>query len=397
MSVKSSRGDSYENPRPGYTYISPSLPAFSDPGRKVRIATKAIDSEEAFAFAEVKGELVLRHREGGRNCITAKFFEDDRGVYILSIQGYTAATLKPHNASFSFRGEEIGRLVEFINHVQSMPLKHSGAMRIADEDLRRLVLTKLQAANLVRDNEDLFKEVIRQALTKEDLVAIGYRKRQLQVFERLLANDEYFEQTKARLSCSAEALWQRFFEKNPWIFGYGLQYIYVSGWNSQKLEQVVSGSMAFKHGKRADALMRSRGVLSNLCFVEIKTHRTELLEKDPYRSGCYAPSSELIAAVSQVQGTVSRATDDIRTKLTGRSEGGDPSGEEAYNYVPRSFLVAGCLDQFIGERGVNEDRHRSFELFRGNTLRPDIITFDELYERARFIVHQHEAGPASSG
>jgi len=55
-------------------------------------------------------------------------------------------------------------------------------MRLADEQLRRLVLTKLQPASLVRDNEDLFKEVVRQALTKEDLVAIGYRKRQLQVF-----------------------------------------------------------------------------------------------------------------------------------------------------------------------------------------------------------------------
>jgi hypothetical protein len=65
--------------------------------------------------------------------------------------------------------------------------------------------------------------------------------------------------------------------------------------------------------------------------------------------------------------------------------------------MPKSFLVVGCLDQFIGERGVNEDRHRSFELFRGNTLRPEIITFDELYARARFIVHQHEAGPVSAG
>jgi len=51
-----------------------------------------------------------------------------------------------------------------------------------------------------------------------------------------LTDAQYFEQTKTRLSCSDEALWQRFFEKNPWIFGYGRQYIYVSGWNSEKLE-----------------------------------------------------------------------------------------------------------------------------------------------------------------
>ena len=58
-------GDSYKNPLPGYTYMSPRLDAFGAPERKVRIATKAIDGDEEFAFAQVKGELVLRHNDGG--------------------------------------------------------------------------------------------------------------------------------------------------------------------------------------------------------------------------------------------------------------------------------------------------------------------------------------------
>ena len=39
---------------------------------------------------------------------------------------------------------------------------------------------------------------------------------------------------------------------------------------------------------------------------------------------------------------------------------------------------------------MNQEQFRSFELFRRNTFSPEIITFDELYERAKFIVHQHE-------
>lgn len=386
-------GDSYKNPLPGYTYMSPSLDAFGAPERKIRIATKAIDGDEQFAFAQVKGELVIRHNHGGVRCITAKFFEDDRGVFVLSIQGYTVATMKPHNASFSFRGEEIDKLVEFIDHIQSMPLKDGRAQRIADEDLRKLTLSKAQVVNLVRDNQELFDEVIKQALTKQDVVAIGYRKNQLEVFERLLFDVGYFAEKKAKHRCTNEGLWQKYFELNPWIFGYGLQYIHLSGWSAKSLEQVVSGSMVFKPGKRVDALMRSRGVLSNLCFVEIKTHDTELLEKKPYRPGCFAPAAELVGAVSQVQGTVARAADDIRTRLVGRTDQGTPTGEEAYNYMPKSFLVVGHLKQFVQEHGVNEDRHRSFELFRGNTIRPEIITFDELYERAQFIV-RHAETPA---
>jgi hypothetical protein len=384
-------GDSYQNPKPGYTYISPSLDSFGAPGRKIRIATKALDHEESFAFAQIKGELVLRHSEGAKSCIKAKFFEDDRGVYVLNIQGYTFATMKPHNASFSFRGDEIGKLVEFINHIQSMPLKHGGPMRIADEDLTKLVLSRAQVANLLRDNEEVFNEVVRQALTKEDVVAIGYRKKQLKTFERLLEDETYFAEISAKLNCGEEALWQKFFEKNPWIFGYGLRYVYLSGWDGKKLEQIVSGHRIFKDGKRADALLRTRGALSNLCFVEIKKHTTDLVD-EKYRSGCWSPSAELAGAVAQVQGTVALAASEIRTKLAAVNNDGDPTGEDAYNYIPKSFLIVGNLKEFNAAKGVNEGRHRSFELFRGNLVRPEIITFDELYERARFIVHQHEAG-----
>ena len=200
-------------------------------------------------------------------------------------------------------------------------------------------------ANLLRDNEEVFNEVVRQALTKADVVAIGYRKRQLQIFEKLLEDDRYFHEQRARRKCGAEALWQRFFEKNPWIFGYGLRYVYVSGWDDKKLEQIVSGHRIFKDGKRADALLRTRGALSNLCFVEIKTHKTDLVD-DKYRSGCWSPSSELAGGISHVQGTVALAAAEIRTKLTAVDDDGDPTGEEAYNYMPKSFLVVGNLREF---------------------------------------------------
>lgn len=382
--------DSYENPLPGKTYISPSLKSFTDPNRKVRIATKLLEQPTTYAYAHEKGELVLRHKEGAKTKITAKFLEDDRGLFILSIQGYTIATAKPHNASFSFVGDEIGRLVEFLNHIQSMSLKNSGSMKITDEQLQRTVLSNLQAKTLLQDNEELFAEVLKSEITKQDVVAVGYRKRQLQAFERLLNDEQYFEDVKTRKGCKAEAVWQQYFENNPWIFGYGLSYIALSGLTDRKLEQVVHGHTVSAHGKRVDALLRTRGVISSLCFVEIKTHRTDLLKKEPYRTGCWAASDELSGGVAQVQGSVALATDSIRTKLAIDDELGNPTGEEAFNYAPKSFLVIGRLNEFVNDHGVNQDRYRSFELFRRNTDNPEVITFDELYERARFIVRQHE-------
>ena len=69
---------------------------------------------------------------------------------------------------------------------------------------------------------------------------------------------------------------------------------------------------------------------------------------------------------------------------------GFPTGEEAFNYFPKSYLVVGSLSEFVGEHGVNHEQYRSLELFRRNTVSPELITFDELYERAKFIVNASE-------
>ena len=356
----------------------------------VRIATKLIENPQSYAFAQIKNEIVLRHREDAKSCITAKFFEDDRKMFVLSIQGYTVATGKPHNASFSFIGDEIDKLVEFLHHIQAMPLDGNSPRKITDEALRRLILSSTQAESLYKDNQELFAEVIRSAVTKDDVIAVGYRKRQLHTFKRLLEDDEYFEEVKIKRNCKDEAVWQKYFEKNPWIFGYGLTYLYLSSLDDKKLEQSVQGFTVAQHGKRVDALLRTRGAISSLCFAEIKTHKTPLLQKDPYRGGCWAPSTDLAGGVSQVQGTVARASDSLRHKLSMRDEDGNPTGEEAYNYTPKAFMVIGSLQEFSTDKGVSEERYRSFELFRQNTNSPEIFTFDELYERAKFIVMQYD-------
>lgn len=381
--------DGYQDPKPDTTYISLRLKAFGDSDRQVRIATKALKQPDAYAFATIKDELVLRHREDAKTCIIAKFFEDDRRIFVLSIQGYTVASEKPHNASFSFVGDEIGKLVEFLNHIQAMPLRSGAGLKITDEELRRVVLSSAQARAMFHDNQELFAEVLRSAVTKEDVVAVGYRKRELERFRHLLEDPAYFDKVKAALGLKDEAVWQRFFEKNPWIFGYGLTYLQLSTLDDKKLEQVVHGHTVAAPGKRVDALLKTRGIISSLCFVEIKTPTTPLLEARKYRTGCWAPSYELAGGVSQVQTSVSLASESIRTRLTGKGPAGNPTGEEAFNYAPKSFLVIGSLGQFVGEHGVNEERFRSFELYRRHTTSPEILTFDELYARAQFIVDQY--------
>lgn len=383
--------DDYQNPKEGKTYISPRLDAFGDSDRKVRIASKVIESPDSYAFAKIQDEVVLRHKEGAKSYITAKFLEDNRGIFVLSIQGYTIATEKPRNASFSFVGDEISKLLEFIRNIQSVNLDNPSRVNISDEELNRIVLNDKQAKSLFHENQELFAEVLKSEITTEDLIAVGYRKKQLDVYEKLLSDQSYFESIKSKKNTTNEGLWQKYFEKNPWVFGYGLGYIFLSALDDKKLEQVVQGHSVDSHGKRVDALMKTKGVISNLCFVEIKTHVTELLESKPYRSGCWAPSKELAGAIAQVQGTVSSAVESLSSKINPSDSQGNPTGEEIFNYQPKSYLVIGSMSEFVTENGVNKDKIRSFELLRKNTTNPEIITFDELYERARFIVHHNQS------
>lgn len=244
--------------------------------------------------------------------------------------------------------------------------------------------------DLVVRNEALIKDVISSDIRNEDLVSLGYRKKQLDIFKCYLDDDKYFEIVKSKHKISDEMVWQQFFEKNPWIFGYGLGYIFMSNLDGKKLEQVVKGFDMNSFGKRSDAVMKSMGAISNLCFVEIKTHKTELLDKQEYRKGCWSQSRELNGGIAQVRTTVDQALKNISGELRMEDDEGNYTGETLYNYKPRSYLVVGSLKQLKAEHGVNKNKLRSFELFRNNQKDIDIITFDELYERARFIVYNNE-------
>jgi hypothetical protein len=373
----------HRNKRPDKTYISRALPAVSG---LLRIASKVFDGE-GLHNAVVKKEVVLKTTPARRTEVVAKFFDDSRELQVVTIQSFNGATGKPQKTHFSFVGTQIHKLFEFFQNIATIDLTSLDKVNITDAELRRLALSKEQVISLVQDNQEIFSDVLQSELTKEDIVALGYRKNQLHIFERLLKEPDYFEQIKQKKGArGAEALWQMFFEKNQWVFGYGLSYFFVTGFNDRKLEQVVQGHDLLNHGKRSDGVMKTRGIINAMCFVEIKKHDTPLLESDAYRTGCWAPSKELAGAVAQVQGTVASAMHNLYGLVRPQNEAGNPTGEEVFNYRPKSFIVVGSLSEFVAEHGVNHNKIRSFELYRNSLAGIDILTFDELFERTKFIV-----------
>lgn len=330
-------------------------------------------------------EIHLKTTDTGHQEIKAYFYEDTRNIQTLTIQRWMTKTGNPHKEYMVLYGKQLELILDFVNSLKGVPLNGKGKVTIPIN----IALQKINKSNnlneetvtkYLRENPLLIKSIVENEIDESDVISLGYRKKQLKLFEEMLQNDNLNESD-----------WQQFFEKNNWIFGYGLSYIFNSNLDEKKLEQITSGNDFNSSGKRVDALLKTAGIINSLCFVEIKTHKTELLKlyKNPYRKDSWAISDELSGGVVQIQNTVSLNLKNYYGKTQMKNkENGDLTGEEFFNYQPKSFLIIGSLSQFKKDYGVNEDKYRSFELFRKNTLNPEIITFDELYERAKFIVRQ---------
>jgi len=364
--------------------------------RPLRIISKKMDYQEGHQFIKDGKEVSLRITPGGKQEIIAKFYEDTRGITVLTIQKYTTETGVPHKSYFSFIGHEIDILYNFIRNIALIPIKSAEKDKIDDRLLQEIVLSREQALDLLLRHPDLIQEIVENQITSTEIINLGYRKKQLDVFERLLADDTYFEKMKYRLGKNKrdEDVWQDFFEKNTWIFGYGLDYIFNTPLDERKLEQVTSGSSIWNAGKRVDALLKSQGIINSLCFAEIKTHKKPLLKQHqtPYRSESWAVSDDVVGGISQIQKTIQKSIENIRAKIQIKNVGGELTGEEVYLYHPKSFLIIGSLKEFEGDHGINEDKYSSFELFRKNIINPEIITFDELFERAKHIISEKGHG-----
>jgi hypothetical protein len=141
--------------------------------------------------------------------------------------------------------------------------------------------------------------------------------------------------------------------------------------------------------------MRTRGFIQSLLFAEIKRHDTDLLMTGPYRQpDVYQASKELSGAVAQVQKTTHKAVkhlQDLHRQST-------PEGDFEYEVstvMPRRIVIVGHLSRLTSGDDVNVEKMTSFELFRRSQLGVDILTFDEVLERTRFIVESGEAVAAS--
>ena len=183
----------------------------------------------------------------------------------------------------------------------------------------------------------------------------------------LVTLDNLIEQFETNIKKNLpEGVWQAFLNENPFILSlaFGFPIIKVHDQASVGGRKIVGGG-----AKIADFLVKN-SMTQNAAIIEIKTPHTKLLNRKQVSRGVYTPSGELVGAISQTLDQKNHFEHEIaQIKVNSRI------------YDMESYSVHCCL--IVGKVPSDEDRLRSFELFRGNSKDVEIITFDELMEKLR--------------
>lgn len=234
----------------------------------IRYANKdvALTNEKiTYQYATVKGKQVLRETPAGRKNLQATFFEtSDRSISSLSLNFFTEKTGNLHpSGSVSLWGKEIESLLGFIETMRRVRIPGPGKLVVEPGALEHpQFVSDSDVTAALRNNPELLQEIMKNPELDKDVKAIGYWRKSLKEFQKLLNDEAYFRAKKELTSRnSAEQVWQEYFEANKWIFGYGLLYISTVGVLEEKLEQSLQSGSLFGSGARPDAVMRTRGGL----------------------------------------------------------------------------------------------------------------------------------------
>lgn len=284
------------------------------------------------------------------------------------------------------------QLTCFLEFIKELDFKDITKRRIslADDELSVLdTETKAKIATLLSgdDGSDVVYELLDKGLiTNQDLVNTGYRKHQLELFESLLYNGG-LSQYKIQIgtpNTKDETAWQHFFQSNEWIFGYGLDYRFQG--ILQKEFHASTSNAAGREEVIADFLLGDKKFTT---FVELKLPTTELFSKSKNRSNCWSLSNSLIDAFSQI--LEQKASGQIKVETSKELIGDDYEEITQRAYDSKTILIMGSWSQINNDPlGIKRIKEKTLELFRRDSRNVELVTYDELYERARFIVHNEK-------
>jgi len=327
--------------------------------------------------------LTLRQSPKKKQQVTVIISQDDKKIKKLTLQRFDELKSGDYTTTdehtFTFRGDEFQKLLSFLKSIQFIDFSNQENFQIEDLSTntgRKTLIDSsesefIQFINQTQGNDRIeFFKKIKSNLSKKDIDILLGRKEALDNFKNHMEKADWIESD-----------WQAFFEKEDWIFGYGLDYKIMKTFDREM--NVTSTGTDNREKAILDFLMT---FTDYTVTVEMKTPGTAIFNKAKGRSGTWAFHSDFIEATSQVleqkaEWHILGQKNDLYNKV----------GNEKLQQRTRdakAILIIGSKSEFlelvnIREKEIKQD---TFELFRRGLRNIEIITYDELLARASFIV-----------
>lgn len=321
---------------------------------------------------ETVGITIVHQRRKGKD-----EWEDFKSTPLSSLKGGEGVKLNLDSSTTRKLYVELSKLYALIAEKGVQFGVKEFSVSNADEIVRVGKDRKIIIESLLKENfgEEVWKELVS---SDPDLATkLSFARVQA---DRSKALETFMQNLESKNS--DEGFWQKFFSDNEWIFGYGLNYQFLN----LITDQPNYGGTNFtgKGAQKGDYLTNTTAEAQFTVLVEIKTPTTHLLsfvngKNKELRNDVWLLSGELLGAVSQIQ--VNAKT--WNRKSQDKENAKKLEADNIYTVEPKGILVIGNTAEFQN----HESKLNCFEIFRRNLHNPEVITFDELYERAKFIVN----------
>lgn len=305
--------------------------------------------------------------------------DDISGFEIVKlISNNETQRVKLNNVNF----QQMKDFLSFISEIDLGDVTERRLKIINEEEISDSTIQSVKTLLSQEGGEKVIETLIDEGIiSSKDIVNTSFRKKGVRIFESLLKKNDYWKEYAAENDVSThseEKVWQYFFEKNEWIFGYGLDYRFQT--IRQKEMHLSDTDGDGSSAVITDFLMADNNFTS---FVELKKPSTPLFGNRKNRSNAWRLSNDLIDSVSQI--LEQKASGELWLQEKQRYAGGEPILQRTYN--PKVILLIGNWEEIENSTTTKEKdiKRKTLELFRREGRSVEILTYDELFERAQFI------------
>ncbi|MFD2908345.1 Shedu anti-phage system protein SduA domain-containing protein [Flavobacterium ardleyense] len=245
----------------------------------------------------------------------------------------------------------------------------------------------------IEDLKDLFK-ISDLSTSAIKSITFESRKQNLRAFYFLLKNviinntEDSLKKYSAKYSIQGgeEHIWHHFLRSHDWILGLNTDIRFVTDFLD---EQKIGNPNSKGSGNPQTDLL---GISDFTVLVELKHSNTEIFKKTKSkgRANTWDFTADFIEAISQCLGQKNELEKSYESKVFIKEDLSRLNKIGIHTIDPRAFLIIGNKKKEFPIKDLNDInfiKNDSLERFRRNNRNIDVITYDELFERAYHIVY----------